>query len=217
MVAPPFNGLTDNIAVAVLLLLSSLSLKFNSFIDIDEGVRCMDRETGMLVITSLSSYFPAEVVIVGICVVGMGTIFKVAEVSVGLVVTVNGKDNVVVTGMAWRKSEKEENYKIKNKIFEHRITIFHLQLAKLVGNTACASAVVFGCPGIKVLFDDELSISLIGDNNNVPNTWPSWPLLPLLVVLVYGYIVVCGVNDGAIITAVFAFVFAFTFVLFAIK
>lgn len=102
MVAPPFSGLTDNKAVVVLLL-SSLSLKFNSFIDTAEGERCMDKDTGILVITSFASKFDVVVVIVGICVVEMGKIFKVAEVSVGLVVTVNGNDNVVifeVTGIA---------------------------------------------------------------------------------------------------------------------
>lgn len=49
-------------------------------------------------------------------------------------------------------------------------THLHLQLLRFFGNTAWASAAVFGCPGIKVLFEDELSISLIGDKSRVPNT-----------------------------------------------
>ncbi|KNC34219.1 hypothetical protein FF38_00010 [Lucilia cuprina] len=107
MLEPPFKGFTDNKAVAVVLLLSSLSLKFKSVIDTAEGERCIDRETGMLVITSLASKLDELVVIVeyeGFC---------------------------------------------------------NLQFVKFVGNTAWANAAVFGCPGIKVLFDDELSISLI--------------------------------------------------------
>lgn len=108
IVAPPFKGLTVNRAVAVLLL-SNLSLKFNSFIDIAEGERCIDKDTGMLVIPSLPSKFEAVVVIVGSCAVEIGKIFKVAEVSVELVVTVKGKDSVVileVTGIAEKKKQK---------------------------------------------------------------------------------------------------------------
>lgn len=41
---------------------------------------------------------------------------------------------------------------------------------KRVGITACARAAVAGCPGIRVLLDDELSISLMGDNSSVPST-----------------------------------------------
>lgn len=53
--------------------------------------------------------------------------------------------------------------------------LMYLQLAakasfKRVGITACARAAVAGCPGIRVLLDDELSISLMGDNSSVPNT-----------------------------------------------
>lgn len=107
MDVPPFNGLTDRIAVAAgvatadKLLLSDLSLLFSSLIDIDEGVRCMESETGIVVITSLLSKPEAVVVMVGICVVAIGKIFKVAAVSVELVV--KGNDSVVifeVTGIA---------------------------------------------------------------------------------------------------------------------
>ncbi|KAI9587429.1 hypothetical protein GQX74_003275 [Glossina fuscipes] len=108
MDVPPFNGLTDRIAVAAgvatadKLLLSDLSLLlFSSLIDIDDGVRCMDSETGIVVITSLVSKPEAVVVMVGICVVAIGKIFNVAAVSVELVV--KGNDSVVmfeVTGIA---------------------------------------------------------------------------------------------------------------------
>lgn len=35
-----------------------------------------------------------------------------------------------------------------------------------------AKAAVAGCPGIRVLLDDELSISLMGERSSVPSTWP---------------------------------------------
>lgn len=56
----------------------------------------MDSETGMVVITSLESKAEAVVVIVGIWLEVIGRIFRVPVVSVALVVTVNGKDNVVI-------------------------------------------------------------------------------------------------------------------------
>lgn len=112
--SPPFSVLTDSSALAVLLL-SLLSLKFSSFIDNAEGECCMDRETGMLVKTLLASKLPEALAIVGSFVLEMGTMLKVAEVSVGLVVTVKGNDSVVifvVTGMAANKEvTKERDYK----------------------------------------------------------------------------------------------------------
>lgn len=166
MLVPPFNGFSESRAVPPLF--SSLSLKFNSVMDTADGERCMESDNGMVVITSFESKPEAVVVIVGICVEDMGKMLKVPVVSVALVVTVKGNESVVIFVVTGISNKGREITFIK------RVTIMstngYLLEAKLLGSTAWANAAVCGCPGIKVLFDDELSISLMGDRSKVPKT-----------------------------------------------
>lgn len=63
-----------------------------------DGERCMDSETGIVVMRSLASKPLAVVVIVGICEAPIGTIFSVPAgiESAALVVIVKGKESVVI-------------------------------------------------------------------------------------------------------------------------
>ena len=75
---------------------------------IDDGDRCIDSETGILVMMSLPSN--PVVVIVGICEELSDTIFSVpvpvAMVSDGEVVTENGKESVVMFEVAGNAENK---------------------------------------------------------------------------------------------------------------
>lgn len=116
---PPFNGLIVSMALFVvatkpppplplpakpaglplrLCATSAFSLPLKSLMERIDGERCMDNETGIVVMRSLASKPLGVVVMVGICVAPIGTIFNVPVdiVSAELVVMVKGKESVVI-------------------------------------------------------------------------------------------------------------------------
>lgn len=117
----PLRGFTESKAVVVMPPLPLLDPLLacvsppspaapSSTMDRLEGVRCMERETGIVVITSFGSKPLAEVVIVGSCALAASG--KMLNVPVGidslLVETVNGNESVVMfvsAGMAAREEE----------------------------------------------------------------------------------------------------------------
>lgn len=174
MVMPPPLPLLEPLP---LWCASPSPLPVSSIMDKLDGLRCMDNETGMVVITSLGSKPLAVVVIVGNCALAVSG--RMLSVPVGivsppapLVDTAKGKESVVMLLSAGIAGKMKGLFK---KTRDNGKPLYYLQLAvnasfKRVGITACARAAVVGCPGIRVLLDDELSISLMGDNSSVPNT-----------------------------------------------